>query len=107
MSKSSNNSCLPWGSLGVGNKVNGPMCVRVFLREGRGIRYWFLAEGGEANSTYLCVIYHGPGSRATLFDMACLLTLFITIPSVWRATIGYNHLASVNTSYTVELRTSK
>lgn len=81
------------------------MCVCV--REGRGIGYWILGEGGEANSTYLCVIYHGPGSKATLFDMACLMALFITIPPVWRATIRYNHLTSVNTSYTVELRTSK
>lgn len=98
---------MPWGSLGVGNKVNGPVRVRVYVRGGGGIGSWVLGEGGDANSTYLCMIYYGPGSRATLFDKACLLTLFITIPPVWRATIGYNHLASVNTSYTVELRTSK
>lgn len=39
--------------------------------------------------------------------MACLLTLFMAIPPVQRATMGYNHLASVSTSCTAELKTSK
>lgn len=63
-------------------------------------------EAGKEHIS-LCALTGGLGGGLLYLTMARLLTLFITIPPRQRPTMGYYHLASVNTSYAVELWTSE
>lgn len=66
-------------------------------------------ERGGKQRAHIAVCFNvGAGAgRATYLNMARLLTLHITVPPLQRPTMGYYHLASVNTSYAAELWTSE
>lgn len=69
-------------------------------REGR-------RERGKQRAHIAMFFNVGAGGGLLYLNMARLLTLHMTIPPLQRPTMGYYHLASVNTSYAVELWTSE
>lgn len=61
-------------------------------------------EGGGGSEEHISVSLNvGVGRMATLFEHGTLVDLFVAIPTLQRPRRGYYHLASVNTSYAVEL----
>lgn len=85
---------------GCPSKKADKQCVYMFV---------CVRERGGKQRAHIAVCFNvGAGAgRATYLNMARLLTLHITVPPLQRPTMGYYHLASVNTSYAAELWTSE